>query len=37
MELEKIAWGVWGLVSFILLIAYLRWVGPVEDQEKEAP
>ena len=35
MELEKIAWGAWGLVSCILLIVYLRWAGPVEDQEKD--
>jgi hypothetical protein len=33
--LEAIAWGACRLVSFILLIAYLRWVGPAEDQEKE--
>jgi len=24
---ERIVWGAWGLLSFILLIVYLRWVG----------
>jgi hypothetical protein len=26
-----------GLLSFILLIVYLRWAGPPEDQEKDEP
>src|SRR5262249_42139452 len=33
---ESVAWGAYGLLSFILLIAYLRWVGPAEDQNKDA-
>jgi hypothetical protein len=24
---ESIAWGAWGLLSFIFLIVYLRWLG----------
>jgi hypothetical protein len=31
---EGIIWGAWGLLSFIFLIVYLRWVGPPEDQQK---
>jgi hypothetical protein len=31
---ERIAWG---LLSFIALIAYLRWEGPLEDQKKDEP
>jgi hypothetical protein len=32
---ERIAWG---LLSFILLIVYLRWAGPPrEDQKKDEP
>jgi hypothetical protein len=31
---ERIAWG---LLSFITLIVYLRWVGPWEDQKKDEP
>ena len=34
---ETIAWGVWGLLSFIALIVYLRWEGPLEDQKKDGP
>ena len=34
---ERIAWGVWGLLSFIALIAWLRWEGPLEDQKKNEP
>jgi hypothetical protein len=34
---EKIDWGASGLLSFILLIVYLRWAGPPEDQEKDEP
>jgi hypothetical protein len=32
---ESIAWGVWGVLSFIFLIVYLRWVGTPDDQKKE--
>jgi len=32
---EKFAWGAWGLLSFIVLIAWLRWEGPWEDQKKD--
>jgi hypothetical protein len=28
---------VWGLLSFIALIVYLRWEGPWEDQKKDEP
>ena len=31
---ERIMWGAWGVLSFIFLIVYLRWVGPPEDQQK---
>ena len=31
---ERLIWGAFGLVSFIILIAYLRWMGPLEDQSK---
>ena len=31
---ERIAWG---LLSFIALIVYLRWEGPLEDQKKDEP
>jgi hypothetical protein len=31
---ERIAWG---LLSFITLIAYLRWEGPWEDQKEDEP
>jgi hypothetical protein len=34
---ERIAWGAWGLLSFIFLIVYLRWLGPGEDQKKDEP
>jgi hypothetical protein len=37
MEPERIAWGVWGLLSFIVLIVWLRWEGPWEDQKKDEP
>ena len=30
-----VAWSVWGVVSFIALIAWLRWEGPLEDQKKD--
>jgi hypothetical protein len=32
---ERIAWGAWGLLTFIALIAWLRWEGPLEDQKKD--
>jgi hypothetical protein len=35
--IETIAWSAWGLLSFILLIVYLRWVGTPEDQKKDEP
>jgi hypothetical protein len=32
---ERIIWGAWGLLSFIFLIGYLRWLGTRdEDQQK---
>jgi len=31
---EGIAWKVWGLLSFIALIAWCRWRGPPEDQKE---
>lgn len=34
---ESIAWGVWGVLSFIFLIVYLRWVGTPEEQKDEPP
>jgi hypothetical protein len=34
---ERITWGALGLLSFILLIAWLRWEGPWEDQKKDEP
>jgi hypothetical protein len=34
---ERIAWGALGLLSFIFLIVYLRWVGTPEDQNKDEP
>ena len=37
MEPERIAWGVLGLLSFIVLIIWLRWEGPWEDQKKDEP
>jgi hypothetical protein len=36
-SVEKIAWGAWGLLSFIVLIAWLRWEGPWGDQKKDEP
>jgi hypothetical protein len=35
--LEKIAWDAWGLLSFIVLIVWLRWEGTWEDQKKDEP
>jgi hypothetical protein len=37
MEPERIAWGVLGLLSFIVLIVWLRWEGRWEDQKKDEP
>ena len=34
---ENIAWGASGLLSFIALIAWLRWEGPREYQKKDEP
>jgi hypothetical protein len=36
-DAERIIWGAWGLLSFIFLIVYLRWVGTREDQKKNEP
>jgi hypothetical protein len=32
---ERIAWGIWGVLSFIALIAWCRWRGTPQDQEKD--
>jgi hypothetical protein len=32
---ERIAWGALGLLSFIVLIVWLRWEGPWEDQKDQ--
>ena len=34
---ERIAWGSLGLLSFIVLLIWLRWLGPREDQKKDEP
>jgi hypothetical protein len=34
---ERIIWGAWGLLSFIALIVWLRWMGTWEDQKKDEP
>jgi hypothetical protein len=34
---ERIIWGAWGLLSLILLIVWLRWMGTPEDQKKDEP
>jgi hypothetical protein len=34
---EWIARGALGVLSFIFLIVYLRWVGAPDDQKKEEP
>ena len=31
---NEIAWGAWGVLSFIALIAWLRWEYTSEDQVK---
>jgi hypothetical protein len=35
MSTAEIAWNAWGLLSFIALIAWLRWEGPLEDQKND--
>jgi hypothetical protein len=32
---ERIAWGALGLLSFIFLIVYLRWVGTRDEDQKK--
>jgi hypothetical protein len=34
---STIARELWGLLSFIALIAYLRWEGPLDDQREVTP
>jgi hypothetical protein len=34
---ERIAWGALGLLSFITLIAWLRWEGSPEGERKVRP
>ena len=34
---EWIAWGALGLLSFIVLIIWLRWEGPREDRKEATP
>jgi hypothetical protein len=35
---ERIAWIAWGLMSFVILIVLLRWLGPPdEDQQNPGP
>jgi len=34
---ERIAWGACGVLSFIALIVWLRWVGTREDQREVTP
>jgi hypothetical protein len=34
---ERIIWGCLGVLSFIVLIVWLRWEGPREDQKKDEP
>jgi hypothetical protein len=34
---EKIAWGAWGVLSFIALIVWCRWRGTPEDEKKVRP
>jgi hypothetical protein len=34
---ERIIWGALGLLSFIVLIVWLRWEGPRGDQKKDEP
>jgi len=37
MSTEELIVGAWGLLSFIALIAWLRWVGIRQDQNKDEP
>ena len=37
MSIVEIGWGASGLLSFITLIAWLRWEGPREDQKQDEP
>jgi len=37
MTTEGIAWGVLGVLSFVTLIAYLRWEDPPKDQRACTP
>jgi hypothetical protein len=32
--MERIIWGAWGLLSFIVLIIWLRWMGTWEREKK---
>ena len=32
---ERIIWGAWGLLSFIALIVYLRWVGSRDEDQRK--
>jgi hypothetical protein len=32
---EQLLWGALGLLSFIVLIIWLRWEGPRDDQKKD--
>jgi hypothetical protein len=34
---ERIAWGTWGVLSFIALIVWYRWRGTPEDQREVTP
>jgi hypothetical protein len=34
---ERIAWGACGVLSFIVLIVWLRWVDTPEDEKKVRP
>jgi hypothetical protein len=34
---ERIIWECLGALSFIVLIVWLRWEGPREDQKKNEP
>jgi hypothetical protein len=36
-NVEIIAWDALGPLSFIALIAWLRWEGPPDDQKKDEP
>jgi hypothetical protein len=34
---ERIAWGAWGVLSFIALIVWCRWAPPLQDQREVTP